>query len=89
MKKTIALLAAAVVTFACCKPAPEAVDRISSPDGNLSAVFYLAEDGTPMYSLDRGEKNVILPSALGFELRGSLKASKLVFDGDKVGKVDE
>ena len=31
---------------------------------------------------------MVLPSALGFELRGTVKASKLIF-GDKVGKVDE
>lgn len=55
---------------------------ITSPDGILKLEFTIAPDGTPMYSLDRGETKVILPSALGFELRGTIKASKLVYAED-------
>ncbi|MGM9736044.1 MAG: glycoside hydrolase family 97 protein [Candidatus Cryptobacteroides sp.] len=63
---------------------------VTSPDGNLKLTFELAQDGTPMYSLDRGETKVILPSALGFELRGTIKASELIFAEDgTITKVDE
>ena len=55
---------------------------ITSPDGSLKLEFTITPDGTPMYSLDRGETKVILPSALGFELRGTIKASKLVYAED-------
>jgi len=51
-------------------------------------VFLLTEDGTPQYSLSYDGAQVVLPSDLGFELRGTVKASKLLF-GDKVDKVDE
>ncbi|MGM9762637.1 MAG: glycoside hydrolase family 97 protein [Candidatus Cryptobacteroides sp.] len=88
MKRILIALSCMATLFACTKPSPEALDSISSPDGRLNASFYLAEDGTPMYSLNFDEKKVILPSALGFELRGTLKAEEIVFDGDKVSKKD-
>lgn len=44
--------------------------ELKSPDGGLTMKFTLSEDGTPMYSLDYQEKNVILPSSLGYEIRG-------------------
>lgn len=65
-----------------------AQEKLTSPDGNLTTSFFLTEDGTPMYSLDYKGYNVILPSALGFELRGTLKAEKITFDNDTVQKSD-
>lgn len=41
-----------------------------------------------MYCLDHNDRKVILPSHLGFELRGVLKAQKLVFDSKYIKKVD-
>ena len=61
---------------------------LTSPDGKMKMEFLLTADGTPQYSLSYDGVQVVLPSALGFELRGTVKASKLIF-GDKVGKVDE
>ncbi len=73
-----ALLCAGMLSFGA-----SAQDKtITSPDGILKLEFTVAPDGTPMYSLDRGETKVILPSALGFELRGTIKASKLVYAED-------
>ena len=46
------------------------VQTVASPDGSLVATFGLAPDGTPMYSLAKDGKDVVLPSRLGFELRG-------------------
>lgn len=66
----------------------KALECLTSPDGRLKMEFLLASDGTPHYSLSHDGKAVVLPSALGFELRGSLKASVLRF-GDRMEKVDE
>ena len=65
------------------------IHSIESPDGNMELTFSLAEDGTPVYSLDRGGEAIILPSSMGFELRGVLKAQKLEYNADgTVGKTD-
>ena len=66
----------------------KALECLISPDGRLKMEFLLASDGTPHYSLSHDGEAVVLPSALGFELRGSLKASVLRF-GDRMEKVDE
>ena len=66
----------------------KALECLTSPDGRLKMEFLLSSDGTPHYSLSHDGEAVVLPSALGFELRGSLKASVLRF-GDRMEKVDE
>ena len=74
-----------------CQSHPEqgtVVNELLSPDGKMKMEFLLTADGTPQYSLSYDGTQVVLPSDLGFELRGTVKASKLTF-GDKVGKVDE
>lgn len=61
----------AVLLTACAAPAPatlSAVVTLCSPDGGLELTFGLSADGTPMYSLSKGETPVVLPSRLGFEL---------------------
>lgn len=65
------------------------VSVLKSPDGNLSMKFGIASDGSPMYSLNYGETAVIRPSHLGYEMRGVLKAQKLVFGDKDVKKVDK
>ena len=62
---------------------------LTSPDGNLTMKFCMADNGAPVYRLDFGEKKVILPSHLGYELRGNLKAQKLLFGEKDIKKVDE
>ena len=79
-----------ILTFASCAVKPQAgVERyeLSSPDGTLNMTFTLS-DGVPQYSLDCGDTQVILPSLLGFEMRGTVKAEKIVFDGDVIRKED-
>ena len=44
--------------------------------------FQLTEAGTPQYALNYGDTKIILPSDLGFEFRGNLKAQKLVYNAD-------
>lgn len=55
---------------------------LKSPDGNLEMRFSLTDDGTPQYELDYAGKPVILPSAMGFELRGSMRSSVVSYGGD-------
>ncbi len=42
-------------------------EQLISPDGNLVMTFRLAEGGKPTYSLNYKGKEVVKPSALGFE----------------------
>ena len=72
MKSFKTILIAAVVTLATFVPcAAQQGDAItmSSPNGNLVMKFALT-DGVPTYSLDFDGQTVILPSRLGFELKG-------------------
>jgi len=48
---------------------------LKSPDGQLEMQFTVA-DGVPTYSLSRNGQAVILPSKLGFELRGGTKLDR-------------
>ena len=87
MKRILTTILSIVFVAALSASAQDKV--ITSPDGNLKLTFSIAADGTPQYSLDRGQTKVILPSGLGFELRGTIKASKLVFSEDgSISKTD-
>ena len=61
-------------------PTPET--SLSSPDGTIKMDFTLSEAGTPYYSLSIDGQSVVLPSRLGFELRGVIKAQDLHYEGD-------
>ena len=76
----IALLAACTIS----KPTTEVTDVnvLQSPSGNMKMTFHLTAEGTPQYALDYQDSKVVLPSDLGFELRGVLKAQKLVYNAD-------
>ncbi len=39
--------------------------QVSSPDGKIEALFWLA-DGIPYYSVNRGDVDIVFPSRLGF-----------------------
>ena len=58
------------------------VHTLSSPSGNMEMTFQLTAEGTPQYALDYGDQKVILPSDLGYEFRGVLKAQKIVYNPD-------
>ena len=68
------ILAAAFLSLAAAAQ-PAGVQTLKSPDGMLELQFSLREDGTPVYSLCRGGAPVVLPSRLGYELRGRLLRS--------------
>lgn len=65
-----------------------AQEKLVSPNGQLTASFYLSEKGEPTYTLDYKGKPVILPSTLGFELRGTVKAEVLSYENGTVSKHD-
>lgn len=91
MKRFLFALSAAVLVAGCSASGPEGpvtdVHTLVSPDGNMQMTFRLTSDGTPQYALDYGDRKVILPSGLGFELRGTLKATDVVFNQD--GTIDK
>ena len=86
MKRIISAISAIALLAACTanQPAGEVTDvqTLKSPDGNMEMTFHLTEEGTPQYALTYGDQQVILPSNLGFEFRGVLKAQKLVYNAD-------
>ena len=86
--RTLALLLLLAVGCQSHQEKVTAVNNLASPDGRIKMEFLLTENGTPQYSLNYNEEPVVLPSSLGFELRGTLKASVLKF-GEKLEKVDE
>ena len=58
---------------------PAGVQTLSSPDGNLSLKFTLTEKGEPCYWLDYKDKAAVMPSTMGFELRGKMES--MIFNG--------
>ena len=87
MKRIFTLL---VILGACTQQAKVTdVQTLSSPSGNMQMTFQLNADGTPQYALNYGNTKVILPSDLGYEFRGVLKAQKIVYNQDgTISKVD-
>lgn len=78
MKKTALLALSLLLLSACGRNTASSViagETLSSPDGHLSLVFSLSEKGEPMYALRSGESDVVLPSKLGFVLRGVYKGT--------------
>ena len=92
MKSFKTSLIAAVVTLATFVPGAAQSDdaiTLTSPNGNLVMKFALT-DGVPTYSLDFGGQAVILPSRLGFELKGKLQlTSGFALVGQQRSSFDE
>ena len=83
MNKVTSILAALAILAGCAKQGPATdIQTLTSPSGNMEMTFQLSAEGTPQYALDYEGQKVILPSDLGFELRGVLKAQKLVYNAD-------
>ena len=84
MKRILSAMAIAIIAAACApKQGPVTdVQTLKSPDGVLEMTFQLTSEGTPQYALNYDGKKVILPSDLGYELRGVLKAQKIVYNAD-------
>ena len=84
MKKIFSAIIVAALAVACAPKQGPVIDvqTLKSPDGNMEMTFHLTAEGTPQYALTYGDQQVILPSNLGFEFRGVLKAQKLVYNAD-------
>ena len=85
MKRILTAISAIALLAGCAtKPAEKVTDvhKLQSPGGNMEMTFQLTEAGTPQYALNYGDTKIILPSDLGFEFRGNLKAQKLVYNAD-------
>ena len=85
MKRIVTAIIAFALLAGCAANPPGKVtdvNKLTSPDGNMEMTFQLTAEGTPQYALSYDDQNVILPSNLGFELRGVLKAQKLIFNED-------
>ena len=82
MHKIVITILATVLLIGCASTPDEITDihTLKSPSGELEMSFQLTSDGTPQYALNYNDTEVILPSNLGFELRGVLKAQKLVYN---------
>ena len=89
MRKAFNFIVAAVLACACSQ-APVLTEKaaLDSPDGNLTMKFSLSDKGEPMYSLSFGGTPVVLDSRLGFEMRGTVKATELDFKGTGITKKD-
>ena len=61
----INILLIALSIFVACNSDKTA--QITSPDGKIAVTFTLS-DGKPFYAVQKNEKNVVLPSKLGFKL---------------------
>lgn len=75
MKKAVLLLFVLCASFTLSFGASQS-EILKSPDGNLTMTFSLLDDGTPQYSLSFKGNDVILPSSLGFELKGPEKPNQ-------------
>ena len=88
--KTFLIVAViALATFVPCAAQLGDAITMTSPNGNLVMTFAL-KDGVPTYSLDFGGQAVILPSRLGFELKGGRQLTHgFVIDGQQRSSFDE
>ena len=84
MKRFLTALSVIILAASCSQKKGEVTDvqTLTSPSGNMEMTFQLTAEGTPQYALDYEGQKVILPSDLGFEFRGVLKAQKLVYNAD-------
>ena len=70
MKKIITILSALLL------PLMAMAQSVSSPDGNVTVKFSLADGGIPTYEMTYKNKAVVKPSRLGLELAKDKHASK-------------
>ena len=97
MKRFIVLISLTCALLAGCKTQPAQVAHtpgsdvlvLPSPNEMLYAKVYLDQDGAPVYELFHADTPVMLPSALGFELRGTVKYQGLEYKGSEILKPDE
>jgi hypothetical protein len=85
MNRILTAISTSVLVVGCVScPSKKVTDvyELQSPSGNMEMTFQLTEAGIPQYALNYEDREVILPSDLGFEFRGVLKAQELVYNSD-------
>ena len=65
-----------VILSALLLPLMAMAQSVSSPDGNVTVKFSLADGGVPTYEMTYKNKPVVKPSRLGLELAKDKHASK-------------
>ncbi|MBQ0069993.1 MAG: glycoside hydrolase family 97 N-terminal domain-containing protein, partial [Bacteroidales bacterium] len=65
MKKLLSVIALLATVVATSWAAPV---KVASPQGKINLTFDLNQDGTPVYEVFYGDKQVIKPSQMGFDL---------------------
>lgn len=70
MKRILSIVLSSILLFAVsCTEKETAVTTISSPSNTNTIEFDLTEDGTAVYMVKHGDKEVIKTSTLGFDLQ--------------------
>ncbi len=75
-----------IVLITGCSKTTTTVTNISSlqsPDGKNVVEISITEEGQLQYSLSHDGQKVVLPSTLGFELRGNVKSESLDYEGNR------
>ncbi len=73
MKKTVYLLASAIILLSACNTTKQPTDMyVISPDRNIKVKFYLTSNAQPAYMVSFKGKTVIDESTLGFKLKDAL-----------------
>ena len=90
MKKIFFIIATFGLALSCTHTpvSQDGTVTLASPDGNINLAFTLCKDGSVRYSVNYGDTPVILPSLLGFEMRGTVKAEKFDYGTSDVTKND-
>ena len=90
MKRLTIFAAALAMLCACTEEVQkfEEVATLASPDGQINVSLTLSSQGTLRYSVNYGDTPVVLPSLLGFDMRGTVKAEEYEYGTTDVTKRD-
>jgi glucan 1,4-alpha-glucosidase len=80
---TVLMILAVTATFGCSNNLTDT--KLESPSGNLAIEFQLNEQGVPIYSVTKDGKEIIKPSALGFDFndQAPLNEDLVMIGGEK------
>lgn len=67
MNKPVKLFAIALILTGCSST----TENLVSPDGNIEIAFALTDKGEPSYSAKYKGNDIVLPSLMGFDLKGT------------------
>ena len=90
MKRLTIFAAALAMLCACTQEVQKSADvaTLASSDGQINISLTLSPQGTLRYSVNYGDTPVVLPSLLGFDMRGTVKAEEFEYGTTDVTKRD-